>query len=175
MRKWKKFLSLEVGIEMKACLYFAIILFFYFCYQMIQGSLYASIVCMFEMVLAAYAMCYLQVYGLKNFDESEHFDKGTIAFTLFGAAFYTLISYFLSWYGRDKLATVCFFFYMILCYVCISLIYKIKRNFDTEELNQDLMQYKHKKKAENIGEKDAGEESGYRRDERSGEENFDGK
>ena len=168
MNKLKKFLSLEAGIEIKSCLYFAIILFFYFCYQIIQGSLYASILFMAEMVLSCYVIVYLQVYVLKNFDESEHFDKKIMGYSLLCAAGYTAVSYFFNWYGRNKIATVCFFFYMLLCYVCIFLVYKMKRDFDTLELNQELTNFKHKRKEENTGERDASEEK------REGW-NFDGK
>lgn len=144
--KIKKFLSLEIGIEIKACLYFAIILFFYFAYQLMQGSLYASIVQMAEIVLTAYAMCYLQVYLLHNFDEAERFNGKVILQTLFCAALYTAVSFFFKWYDRNAIATLCFFLYMFFAYVCVFLIYKIKRDIDTVLLNEELEAYKKRKK-----------------------------
>lgn len=157
MNKLKRFLSLEVGIEMKACLYFAVILFFYFCHQILQGSLYANIIVMTEMILTCYVIAYLQVYVLKNFDESEHFDKETMGRSFLCAACYTAASYFFNWYGRDKAATICFFCYLLLCYMCIFLVYKMKRDYDTTELNQELIKFKHKREEENIRKKDAAE------------------
>lgn len=145
MKRFKKFISLEVGIEMKACLYFAIILFYYFLYQLIQGSLYASIVLMVEMVLAAYAMSYFQVFFLKNFDEAERFDRKVIVSSFFCAFVYTTVSYYLNWYDRNIIATFFFFLYMILFYVCVFLIYKIKRDTDTARLNQELEDFKNRK------------------------------
>ncbi|MCM1251357.1 MAG: DUF3021 family protein [Clostridium sp.] len=143
--KIKKFLSLEIGIEIKACLYFAIILFFYFAYRLTQGSLDASIIQMMEIVLTAYAMSYLQVYLLHNFDESERFDK-TVAGGAFGCTLlYTAVSFFFRWYDRNLTATLCYFFYMLFCYACVFLIYKIKRDIDTAQLNQELKTFKNRK------------------------------
>ncbi len=107
--KMKKFLSLEIGIEIKACLYFAIILFFYWVYQVIQGSLYASIIQMIEIVLTAYAMSYLQVYLLHNFDEAERMDAAVVIRALFCSVLYTAVSFFFRWYDRNLTATVCYF------------------------------------------------------------------
>lgn len=145
MERWKKFLSLEIGIEIKACLYFVIILFYYFLYCVLNGSLYASIILMAEIVLTAYAMSYLQVYALKNFDESEQFDLKTAMRSLACAAIYTTVSYALNWFDKNTTATLCFFAYMLLCYVCVFLIYKIKRDIDTTQLNRELEQYKTQK------------------------------
>lgn len=142
MEKFKKFISLEIGIEIKACLYFSIILFFYLLYCFIQGSLFASIPLMVEMVLTAYAMNYIQVYLLWNFDESEQFDLKVTMLSSVGAAAYTAVSYWLNWFDRNRMVTLCFFFYMILCYVCVFLVHKIKRDIDTVRLNRELEQFK---------------------------------
>ena len=148
MNRIKKFISLEIGIEIKACLYFAIILFFYFAYQMIQGSLYASIIRMIEIVLTAYAMSYLQVYLLHNFDEAERIDVHVVIQTLLCSVLYTAVSFFFRWYDRNLTATVCYFLYMLLCYLCVFLIYKIKRDIDTALLNQELEAFKKRKEEE---------------------------
>lgn len=145
MEKFKKFLVLEAGIEIKACLYFSIILFFYFLYCFLQGSLFASIPRMVEMVLTAYAMNYLQVYLLHNFDEAEQFDIKVTVLSLFCAALYTAAGHWLNWFDRNPAATLCFFFYMILCYVCVFLVHKIKRDLDTVCLNRELEQFKRRK------------------------------
>lgn len=146
--KMKKFLSLEIGIEIKACLYFAIILFFYWAYLVIQGSLYASIIQMIEIVLTAYAMSYLQVYLLHNFDEAERMDAAVVIRALFCSVLYTAVSFFFRWYDRNVTATVCYFLYMLLCYLCVFLIYKIKRDIDTALLNQELEAFKKRKEGE---------------------------
>ena len=112
VEKLKKFLSLEIGIEIKACLYFSIIMFFYFCYRILTGSLEASIPLMVEIVLTAYAMSYLQVYLLQNFDEAERFGSGVIVRSLFCTTLYTAVSYLLGWFDRNLTAAFAFFLYM---------------------------------------------------------------
>lgn len=140
--KWKKFLSLEVGIEIKACLYFSIILFFYFLYRILEGSLEASIPLVVEMVFTAYAMCYLQVYLLQNFDEAERFDTGVAVRVVFCTALYTAVSFLLGWFDRNPKVEISFFLYMLFTYLCVFLVYKLKRDFDTAQLNQELEAFK---------------------------------
>jgi len=142
MNRLKKYLYSEIGIEFKACLYFCVILFFYFIYQIIRGSFYASIIIMTEMVFTAYFMGYLQVYLLGNFDESERFGRKEGILTLFCSVLYTLVSWLLNWYDKSPLATVLFFLYLILVYLCVFLIYKIKRDADTIHLNRELEHFK---------------------------------
>lgn len=147
--KWlKRYLYSEIGIEFKACLYFCIILFFYFVYQILQNRFYASIVIMAEMVFAAYFMGYLQVFFLGNSDESEHFGKREWAAALACSVLYTLASYFLNWYDKNRLATILFFFYLLLVYLCVFLIYKIKRDADTIRLNEELELFKNQRREE---------------------------
>ena len=68
---WERYLTKEIGIEFKACLYFFAILFFYCMYRILTGSLDASIIHMAEMIFACYIIGYIQVYLLWNFDEAE--------------------------------------------------------------------------------------------------------
>lgn len=146
MKRLKKYLYLEVGIEFKACLYFCIILFYYFLFQILQGSFFANIIIMAEMVITAYLICYIQVYLLQNFDESEHPGKKGLLSVVSCSAFYTLISYTLNWFERNTAATIFYFFYMLLCYSCVFLAYKIKRDIDTAHLNQELELFKKREK-----------------------------
>lgn len=144
--KWlKKYLSYEVGIDFKTCIYFFMVLFFYSMYQILQGSFFASIIIMAEMLAAAYIIGYIQVYLLKNFDEAEQLGRRE-CFSVFScSALYTAISYILNWYGRSASATLFFFFYMIACYLSIFLAYKIKRDMETAALNRELENFKKQK------------------------------
>lgn len=146
MNHLKKYLFLEAGIELKACLYFAVMLAFYFFYQIMQGSLNASIVLMIEMVLAVYVMCYLQVLFMHNFDESEQLDKRTLLLSAFCSAVYAAVSYLLNWYDKNVLVTVCFWGYMLFCHLCVFLLFKIRRDIDTVTLNRELEEFKQRKK-----------------------------
>lgn len=146
MERFKRYLSAEIGIEFKACLYFFAILFFYAVYRMIQGSFYASIALMAEMIVTTYFMGYIQVYLLGNFDEAEQFGKREGAAAFLCTAMYTGLSFLLQWFDGNLTATVLFFFWMLLCYVCAFLVYKIKRDIDTAMLNRELDEFKKSKK-----------------------------
>lgn len=146
MNRLKKYLSYEIGIEFKACLYFFAILFFYAVYRLLQGSLYASIVVMTEMIFTTYIMGYIQVFLLGNFEEAESFGKKEGAASFFCTVVYIIISFLGGWYDRNITVTILFFFYMLLCYVCMFLVYRIKRELDTVTLNRELEEFKRAKK-----------------------------
>lgn len=142
MKWFKKYLSFEVGIDFKTCIYFFMVLFFYSLYRIFQGSFWASIITMAEMIAAAYIIGYLQVYLLKNFDEAEALGRWELFAVFLCSALYTAISYLLNWYDRNIPATLFFFFYMIVCYFSIFLAYKIKRDMETAALNRELEAFK---------------------------------
>lgn len=145
MNSLKKYLSSEIGIEFKAGLYFFTILFFYCLYRIGQGSFQADIIIMAEMIFGAYVMGYIQVFLLGNFDEGESFGIREGLSSLLCSALYTVTSFVLNWYDRSIMATMAFLFYMLFCYICMFLVYKIKRDIDTELLNQDLENFKKRK------------------------------
>lgn len=145
MKRFKRYLSAEIGIEFKACLYFFAILFFYSVYQIIQGSWHASIVVMAEMIFSTYFMGYIQVYLLHNFDEAQRLGWREMCKILLGTMIYTAVSYLGKWFDRNLLAAVLFFLWMLLCYVCAFWVYKIKRDIDTERLNEELEDFKKQK------------------------------
>lgn len=145
MSRLKKYLSSEIGIEFKAGLYFFTILFFYCLYRIGQGSFQADIIIMAEMIFCAYVMGYIQVFLLGNFDEGEKFGIREGLSSLLCSALYTAASFILNWYDRNIMATMAFYFYMLFCYICMFLVYKIKRDIDTELLNQELEEFKKRK------------------------------
>ena len=100
---------------------------------------------MAEMIFGAYVMGYIQVFLLGNFDEGESFGIREGLSSLLCSALYTVTSFILNWYDRNIMATAAFFFYMLFCYVCMFLVYKIKRDIDTELLNQELEEFKKRK------------------------------
>ena len=114
-------MSYEIAIDIKTCIYFFMILFYYFTWQIIRGSLTSDIVLMVEMLAAAYVMGYIQMYLLGNFDEAEKLGKGEWLKIVLGSVTYAVASYALAWFARNLIATVLFFVYMVLCYGCIFL------------------------------------------------------
>ena len=144
---WERYLTKEIGIEFKACLYFFAILFFYCMYRIITGSMDASIIHMAEMIFACYIIGYIQVYLLWNFDEADAVGVREIAGVAICTLIYSLLSHFLGWFDRNIYVTLGLAAYLIVTYVCVILIYKTKRNIDDEKLNEDLALFKteHKK------------------------------
>ena len=105
---WERYLTKEIGIEFKACLYFFAILFFYCMYRLVLGIYDAGMLHMAEMILSAYIIGYLQVYVFWNFDEAD--TLGGREWLGIGACtvIYSLLSYFLKWFDKKIWVTVGF-------------------------------------------------------------------
>lgn len=144
MSRFKQYLASEIGIEFKACLYFFAILFFYSMYRILQGSFFANIIVMAEMIFSTYIMGYIQVYLLGNFDEAEQLTWREILASVFCSIVYSGISFLGKWYDRNITVTVLFFCYILFCYICVFFVYKVKRDVDTAVLNQELENFKKK-------------------------------
>jgi len=144
---WERYLTTEIGIEFKACLYFFAILFFYCVYRMICGVFEASILHMAEMIFTCYGIGYLQVYVFWNFDEAESL-KGREALGMAVCTLiYGVISYLGKWFDGKIHVTLFLMAYILLTYICVYFIYKTKRKIDDKKLNEELrlFQAEHKK------------------------------
>lgn len=142
IKGFKKYFSVEIAIEYKACLYFYAIVFFYCVCRALQGNFQASVLHMCEIILTTYLMGYLQVYLLQNFDEAETLGKREVLYILICTTIYTGASYLFGWFGRSLIPTLVFWGFIGFAYWCVYLINKIKRNIDTENLNDMLDKYK---------------------------------
>lgn len=144
---WERYLTTEIGIEFKACLYFFAILFFYCVYRMTGGIFEAGMIHMAEMILTCYVIGYLQVYLFGDFDESGEFGFREIIGIAVCTLIYTGVSYFGGWFDRSVPATLIFVLYVLFLYFCVILIYRTKRRIDDKKLNEDLkiFQSEHKK------------------------------
>lgn len=142
---WEHYLTKEIEIEFKACLYFYCILFFYCIYRIICGSWEASILHMAEMIFSTYVMGYLQVFLLENFDEGQCTGKKTLFYSFLCTCIYTGLSWALSWYDRSLVATGSYFLFMEFTYMCTFLVYKCKRDLDTKLLNKELDAFKERR------------------------------
>ena len=135
---WERYLTKEIGIEFKACLYFFAILFFYCMYRLVLGIFDAGMLHMAEMILAAYIIGYLQVYVFWNFDEADTLGGREWLGLGVCTVIYSLLSYFLKWFDKNIWVTVGFAAYVVILYVCVFFIYKSKRHIDDKKLNEDL-------------------------------------
>ena len=135
---WERYLTKEIGIEFKACLYFYALLFFYCIYRLCVGLSVAEILHMAEMILLTYIMGYIQVYLLWNFDESDHMGKKELFGVFVCTVLYTAASYAGNWFDRNRYVTIGFAAYVIFLYVCVYFVYKCRRIIDDKILNYDL-------------------------------------
>lgn len=146
---WELYLTKEIGIEFKACLYFFAFLFYYCVYRIINGVYDASILHMTELILICYVIGYVQVYLLWNFDESDKLGVREVIGMVICTAVYCISSWLCDWFSRDLLVTFLFAAYILLVYFCVYLIYKYKRIIDDKKLNEDLKLFQaHHKKSE---------------------------
>ena len=93
-------------------------------------------------------MGYVQVYLLKNFEESEKLGAFEWMASILCSLVYVGIAFLFSWFDRKWLPELLFFGYLMLCYVSIFCIYYVRRHWDTEELNLELESFKKLRKPE---------------------------
>ena len=144
---WERYLTKEISIEFKACLYFFAILFFYCVYRMLQSSFEAEILHMAEMIFTCYIIGYIQVYLFDNFDEADAPGFKECLGMVVCTCIYCLVSYFCGWFDGKIGVTLILAAYILITYVCVFLIYRSKRRIDDKKLNEELriFQTEHKK------------------------------
>ena len=76
------------------------------------------------------------------------FDGWKKAVVAGGAAVYSLASFVLGWFEKDLTVTFLFAVYMIIAYLGIFLIHKIKRVIDAKLLNNDLQRFQKRENKE---------------------------
>lgn len=147
---WERYLTREIGIEFKACLYFFAILFFYCVYRVCTGRVTADILHLTEMIFTCYFIGYMQVYLFWNFDEADTLGKKEICGMIICTLIYSVLSYFLFWFDKNIYLTLGLAAYLLFTYVCVFFIYKTKREIDDKQLNEDLALFKteHRDKTE---------------------------
>ncbi|MCR4586726.1 MAG: DUF3021 domain-containing protein [Lachnospiraceae bacterium] len=151
---WEKYLTKEIGIEFKACLYFFAVLFFYCVYRIVCGIYDASILHLTEMIFSCYFMGYIQVYAFNNFDESDTLKGREYAGLVICTLLYVALSFFLKWFDGKLLISLLFAVYILITYICVILIYRSKRHIDDKILNDELriFQSEHNKKVHDTDE-----------------------
>ena len=145
---WERYLTKEIGIEFKACLYFYALLFFYCIFRLVCGRTDASIWHMAQMIFSTYVMGYLQVYVFRNFDEADALKAKEILAMLLCTGIYTGVSYLCGWFDKKPLATLIFAAYVVFLYVCVFLVYRTRRRLDDKLLNDELRLFKTRDKSQ---------------------------
>lgn len=137
----ERYLTIKIGVEIKCCLRFFLILCFYCVYQLIGSSLNANIFHMLQMILLAYVMEWIQALIGSDFDELDRLGRKEWLLILLGSVVYAVAAHLGSWYGKNIGISIGFGFYMVGAYLCTFLIYKIKRVIDAKFLNDDLKSF----------------------------------
>lgn len=148
---WERWLSAEIGIEFKACLYFFCILFFYAVYRLACGSREASILHMAEMIFLTYIMGYVQLILLHGFDEGDRLGGREMVYILLCSLIYAGVSFGGGWFERKAAVTLGFLLYMTFAYVCAFFVYKFKRKYDEKLLNEDLKAFQERRPEHETG------------------------
>ena len=142
------YLKRKIGVEIKCCLMFFLILCFYCIYRWIANFTQAGIIHMLEMVLLAYVIGWIQNLLHYDFDEVDDL-KITVWISVAISSFvYAVVGHFAGWFDGNIGVCIGFGFYMVCAYLCSYLIYKIKRTIDTKHLNEDLHQFQNRLKDE---------------------------
>lgn len=139
---WERYLTKEIGIEFKACLYFFALLFFYCTYRLCVGLTVADILHMAEMIFLAYIVGYIQVFLLWNFDEADDLGKKEWLGIIVCTSIYVVVSYVCGWFDKNIYVTIGFAGYVVFLYFCVFLVYKWRRKIDDKILNSDLELFK---------------------------------
>ena len=145
MTRFERYLSKEIGVEFKACLYFFCILFFYCVCRIAEGDWNASILHMTEMIFLTYGMGFFQLLCLDNFDEGEKLGLREILYILLCVGIYTSVAWLGKWFN-GPLQLFLFTLYLCLAYVCAFWVYKIKRDLESKALNEELKEFQQRNK-----------------------------
>ena len=142
---FERFFSIEIGIEIKSCLYFCCILAYYFIFRIIMGSWDASIVHMTEMIISTYVIGYIQIYLLSDFDEMDEFNWKVLVFSLVCSGTYMVLAILFNWFDGNMIANAGFLAFMMMCYLSYFIVSRAKRRIDTRLLNEDLREFQMRK------------------------------
>ena len=137
----ERWLTIKIGVEIRCCLTFFLMLFFYCVHSLLLGAAEANIWHISEMVMIAYLFGWVQALLHADFDEIDHLGLKEWAVLLLGAGTYTLTAWLFDWFGGNGLATTLFLVYMIGCGLCTVLICRIKRAIDSKLLADDLKEF----------------------------------
>ncbi len=144
----EKYLTRKIGVEIKCCLMFFMLLCFYAGYRLICGFQEANILYMIEMVILAYILGWIQMLIGSDFDEVDRLNMKDWAVVVGGSAVYSLASFVFGWFERDFAVTFIFAVYMVIAYLGIFLIHMMKRVIDAKLLNNDLQRFQKREQKE---------------------------
>ena len=134
-------LTIKIGVEVRCCLSFLLILFFYCMYRLLSGITEANIWHIAEMIGVAYIFGWVQALLHADYDEMDRLGPKEWAVIVSNGIVYGLTAWLGGWFDGNIAITLFFLLYMIVCALCTLLIYYIKRSIDAKLLNDDLKEF----------------------------------
>lgn len=141
----ERWLTIKIGVEVRCCLTFFLMAFFYCVYRLLTGTTVADIWHLTGMIAVAYLFGWVQALLHADFDEMDRLGPKEWAVLVCGAAAYTLTAWLGGWFAGSGLIIGLFFVYMIGCGLATLLIFHIKRTIDSRLLGDDLRQFQQRK------------------------------
>jgi len=150
MIKMIKYFNWELKNEFIAGAYFSVILLTYCIIKLILGIKNVDILVVFEMFLTTYILSILQRLILN--EEKEYSEKAFI----FRASFISVISVIVTvvasvlgeWFdGMPLWAAITIYAILIISFLTVWVILKLGKKYDTERLNEQLINYKKNNKS----------------------------
>lgn len=134
----ERWLTLKIGVEIRCCLTFFLMLFFCCVYRLLTGTLEVCILHMAEMMLLAYLIGWVQALLGTDMTETDQLRPKEWAVLTLCAAASALACHLFGWLDGNALAAALYLLYMIGCELSTFLICKIKRAIDAKLLNAAL-------------------------------------
>lgn len=140
----ERWITIKIGVEVRCCLSFFLMLFFYCVYRLLGGVTEANIWHISEMIAIAYLFGWVQALLHADFDEMDRLGLREWAVIISGSVVYGLTAWLGGWFDKSVIAAMLFALYMIGCGLCTLLIYYIKRSIDAKLLNDNLKEFQHR-------------------------------
>lgn len=133
----EKWLTIKIGVEIRCCLSFFLMLFYYCVYRLIGGNAQAEILHLAEMIAIAYLFGWVQGLLGQDFDRMDRLGLRQWGVILLSGAVYGLTAWLCGWF-ESGLAVLLFAVYMACCGLSTVCLCHIKRAIDAKLLNDDL-------------------------------------
>lgn len=145
MIKLVKYFNWELKNEYIACSYFSVILLMYCIILLILGTKNVDILVVFEMFLTTYVLSTFQRFILD--DEKEYSEKTFIVRATFFSVISVIVTVIASvlgrWFdGMPLWAAITIYVMLIISFLTVWIISKLGKKYDTQRLNEQLINYK---------------------------------
>ncbi len=140
-----KYCDWELKNEFMCCGYFCAMLFCYVVTECIYGKMEISIWTLLQMFLLNYVISTVHQLTFNQeaeYSNKEYYKRAIVLVTVSSAAI-ILAAHVFSWFkGRSLYAELFMYLCMLSAYLFVWWINKMRRKYDTKELNEQLQRFK---------------------------------